>query len=399
MEDLMLKQRYLALVALLVLIAISACSSNKQVIIEEPEPEPQPLELALLAAAEGADYYEDQMYDAAILAFTNAKKLFEDAAPTASEADSIALNIESMKLNIAKSHADLAYENMELTLYNDALQHYQSALAIYQSHQPVRITREELDRDILGTINNMAIVTQQAGMYEKTVEYYDEILKAEPDNERILNLKFNVLSNNLQDDERAFEALSDYANVANSAPAYVMLAERYTEKRNFAAAEAAYMKALALREDADMYARLGNFFRASSQWGKANTYLEKLVATNPDEQTLALVYKQIGQNFMQLGNSTKMAEFLEKSVAIDRDPNTALSLASHFNGSKNWAKVITYSTMVLNSDVNNAAARMLRGVAYLQQKNYPSARADLERIQNDSTYGAQVQGILKSLPK
>jgi len=114
---------------------------------------------------------------------------------------------------------------------------------------------------------------------------------------------------------------------------------------------------------------------------------------------LSLVYKQIGQNYQQLGNSAKMAEYLEKSVNIDRDPNTALILASHYNGAKNWGKVITYSTMVLSSQANNAAARMLRGVAYLQQKNYPSARADLERIQNDSTYGAQVQGILKSLPK
>lgn len=399
MEDLMLKARYFALIALMVLIAIAACSSNKQVEIVEPEPVRNPLALAREAATEGNDLYQDNMYDQAIVAFQSAWDLFNEAAPTASEADSIAYNMEIMKLNIAKSHADLAYDNMEMTLYEDALQHYQAALEIYQNHSPVVVSQAALDSDVLGTYNNMAIVTQKAGMFEQTVRYYDEILKVEPNNEGILNAKFHVLSDDLKDDVRAFEALSAYADVANSAAAYIMLAENYAAKRNFTEAESAYMKALALREDADMYARLGNFFRSSNQWAKANTYLEKLVATNPEQSTLALVYKQIGQNFMQLGNSAKMAEFLEKSVAIDRDANTALSLASHFNGAKNYAKVITYSTIVLSSDANNAAARMLRGVAYLQQKNYASARADLERIQNDSTYGAQVQGILKSLPK
>ncbi|MDX9828211.1 MAG: hypothetical protein RBT73_10760 [Spirochaetia bacterium] len=396
----MLKGRYFALVALLVLVALSACSSNKQVVEEQViEPVRNPLALAREAATEGADMYQDKMYDAAIVAFQNAWDLFNEAAPTATEADSVAYNMEIMKMNIAKSHADLAYDHMDITLYDDALTSYQSALDIYKNHTPVVITQEDLDRDILSTYNNMAIVTQKAGLYEKTVEYYDEILKRDPNNEGILNAKFHVLSDNLKDDVRAFEVLSDYAEVANSDAAYLMLAESYNEKRNFTAAEAAYMKALALREDADMYARLGNFYRSSNQWSKANTYLEKLAATNPDEQTLSLVYKQIGQNYQQLGNSAKMAEYLEKSVNIDRDPNTALILASHYNGAKNWGKVITYSTMVLNSQANNAAARMLRGVAYLQQKNYPSARADLERIQNDSTYGAQVQGILKSLPK
>ncbi|HOH60013.1 MAG TPA: hypothetical protein PLI73_03800 [Candidatus Cloacimonadota bacterium] len=396
----MLKGRYFALVALLVLVALSACSSNKQVVEEEViEPVRNPLALAREAATEGADMYQDKMYDAAIVAFQNAWDLFNEAAPTASEADSVAYNMEIMKMNIAKSHADLAYDNMDITLYEEAFMNYQSALDIYKSHTPVVITQEDLDRDILGTYNNMAIVAQKAAKYEKTVEYYDEILKRDPNNEGILNAKFHVLSDNLKDDVRAFEVLSDYAEVANSAAAYVMLADNYNAKRDFTAAETAYLKALSLREDADMYTRLGNFYRSSNQWSKANTYLEKLAGTNPDSETLSLVYKQIGQNYQQLGNSAKMAEYLEKSVNIDRDPNTALTLASHYNGAKNWGKVITYSTMVLSSQANNAAARMLRGVAYLQQKNYPSARADFERIQNDSTYGAQVQGILKSLPK
>ena len=395
----MLKLRYFTLVVLLALLTLSACSSNQQVEIIEVEPEPTPLELAREASAEGNGLYQDKMYNEAIASFQTAWELFNTAAPTAAEADSVAYNMEILKMNIAKSHAELAYENMEMTMYDEALRHYENALDIYKNHQPVKITAEKLQTDILGTYNNMAIVAQEAQKYEQAVQYYNEILKVQPDNEQVLNAKFHVLSDNLQDDARAFEALSDYAIVANSAPAYLMLAESYADKRNFAEAEAAYMMALDLREDADMYARLGNFFRMSNQWEKANIYLEKLVASNPDEQTLSLVYKQIGQNYSQLGNNAKMAEYLEKSLKIDNDPNTALSLASYYNRAKNYAQVIKYSGIVLASDANNAAARMLRGVAYVQQKNYSAARVDLERIQNDTTYGAQVRDILSKLPK
>ena len=73
----MLKGRYFALVALLVLLALSACSSNKQVVVEqEPEPVRNPLALAREAATEGADLYQGKMYDAAIVAFQSAWDLF-----------------------------------------------------------------------------------------------------------------------------------------------------------------------------------------------------------------------------------------------------------------------------------------------------------------------------------
>lgn len=395
----MLNQKYLVFAALAVLLFLGACTSNKVVETQEVAPPRNPLALAREAASEGTDLYNEHQYELAIVEFQKAYDLFNEVLATAAAEDSVAYNMEIMSMNIAKSHADLAYDNSELTLYDDALEHFDKALQIYQKHIPVKKSREELDKDILGIYNNMALVAREAGKYEKSLEYYDAILAKEPTNEQILNAKFHILSDDIKDDARAFEVLKAYANVANSDAAYLLLADSYAEKRNFTAAEEAYMKALSLRADADMYTRLGNFYRASNQWAKANTYLEKLVATKPDNQTLVIVYKQMGQNYQQLGNSAKMAEYLEKALAIDKDPNTALSLASYYNGQKNWAKVISNSTIVLGSDANNATARMLRGVAYMQQKNYPSARADLERIQNDSTYGAQVQNILKNLPK
>ncbi|MDD3535235.1 MAG: tetratricopeptide repeat protein [Candidatus Cloacimonetes bacterium] len=396
----MLNQRYLVFAALAVLLLLGACTSNKVAEAQvEITPVRDPLKLAIEAHNTAVQNITDHQYELAIEESEKAYELYHEVLATAAPEDSVAYKMETMKMNIAASHIELAYDSSELTLYDEALSHYEQALQIYKKHIPLRKSREELDRDILSLYSNMALVARDAGKYEKSLEYYDAILEIEPANDQVLNNKFRILSDNIKDDERAFQVLKTYAEVANTDTAYLLMADSYADKRNFVAAEEAYMKALSLREDADMYARLGNFFRASNQWTKANTYLEKLAATKPDNQTLALVYKQIGQNYQQLGNSAKMAEFLEKAVAIDKDPNTALSLASYYNGQKNWAKVISHSSTVLGSDANNATARMLRGVAYVQQKNYASARTDLERIQNDATYGAQAQGILKNLPK
>ena len=390
------KYRFLALMIIVVMMAISACSSNKQV-IAEPEPVRNPLALARAAATEGADFYEDGLYDQALTAFTLARNLFEEAAPLAAERDSIALNIERMQLNVAKSHVDLAMESTEYSMYNEAINHYEEALEIYLNHEPVRISEEELGEYVRGTYNNLAITAREAGDYEKAIEYYDDMLEIEPENADILNAKFFVLKDYIQDQERAFLVLEDYAAAANDAAAYIMLAEGYAQAGNFEGAEAAYLMAEELRPNADMYTRIGNFYRANSRWEQANTYLQKLADTNPAPATLAVVYAQMGQNYSQLGNTAKMIEFLEKSVSIQPNSRLALTLAGHYNSAKNWAKVVTYSTMVLEEEANNSAARMLRGVAYYQQQNMTAARNDLQRLVNDPTYGAQAQNILKAI--
>jgi len=398
MEDLMLKLRYLAFVALAILLTLSACASNK-VVVEEPEPLPSPLELARAAAQEAAEYYEDGLFEDAILSFQSAYDLYTEAQATATEADSIDLNLERMKLNIATSHIDLAFENVGLSLYDDAIEHYENALNIYKNHQPVAVSQKELEDNILGVYNNLALTAKTARKYEQAIQYYDGILAINPNNPEILNAKFFVLSDDLKDDERAFKVLADYAEVSQDQAAFIMLADKYVEKKNFVKAEEAYLKALELSPDADMYIRLARFYRTTGEWAKANTYLERLAATNPEPSILANVYAQIGENYSQLKNNAKMVEYLEKSFKAESNPRIALTLASHFNTAKSWAKVVTYATAVLQAEPNNADARILRGVAYYSQKNYANARADLERITGDPRHGAQAQNLLKNMPK
>lgn len=392
----MKKQRFFVLFALIVLFALGACSSNKIAEVVS-EPEPTPLELARQAAEEAADFYESQLFEDAIGSFEKAIEYFELAAPKASERDSIGVNIEKMRLNIAKSHIDLGAESVEFTRYEDALQHYGTALEIYRAIEAITIEQDELDQLIIGTLSNLALVSKDNAEYEKALQYYDEILKYQPDNAEILNAKVIILKDDLQDSARAFQVLEDYAEAANDANAYILLGDNYAKDLDFAKAEIAFKKAEALLPEAIVYSRMANMYRANSQWDKSNVYLEKYLNTKPATQDEVATLKIIADNYSKQGNNAKRIEYLERSLALSPEPQLALLLASHYNGAKIWSKVVTYASMVLGMESSNADARMLRGVAYFQQKNNAAAKADLLLLENHPKYGAQAKNLIKNI--
>ncbi|MCK9310076.1 MAG: tetratricopeptide repeat protein [Candidatus Cloacimonetes bacterium] len=395
-----MKLKILCLISIVTMLLLAACGGNKQVVLE-PVPVRNPLALAYEASTEGNKSYDEGLFNDAIASYTEAIALFEEAAPTSVPSDSIALNIEKMNLNIAKSNIDMAGESITANMYNEAIVSYENALSIYKALNPISITKDKLKDNILGVYNNLAITAKSAGNYEQAIKYYDSTLAIQPNDPEILNAKFFVLSDNIKDEARAYTVLIEYAEASQDAAAFINLADRYVERGNTVEAGKYYMKALALRPDADMYRRMANFYRASKDWKNANLYLEKLVATNPPAGELATIYTMIGKNYDEMGDKKKMVEYYEKSITIDKDPQLALLLASYYNGTKTYSKVVTYATITIAADSRNSDALMLRGLAYYQLKNYTSAKVDLERIQNDAKWGAQAKNLLKDkkMPK
>lgn len=385
-------------VVLVLLVLLSACGSNKKV--QAPvEPVRNPLILAHSAAARGTEAFNDEFYNDAISAFTEAISLFNEAALTATPADSVAENIEKMNLNIAKSYIELANESMELSSFDEALDYYSKALNVYKSITPKLITQEELQQNIIGIYNNMAITAKQAGKYEQALTYYDQILKLTPNDADVLYAKFYVLRDNIKDENRAYAVLIDYAELTQDAKAFINVADSYAEKGNLIEAGKYYQKALAIEPSVDLYRRLANYYSGLKDYNNANLYLQKVADSNPEPSELAQIYALMAKNYEGMNDKKKMVEYYEKSLSIERNPQLALLLASYYNSQKNYAKVISNANITLSIDPKNADALMLRGVAYYQMKNYSAAKADLERLQNDPKYGTQAKNLLKNIPK
>lgn len=393
-----MKQKIMTFVVLVLLVLLSACGSNKEV--QAPvEPVRNPLILAHSAAARGTEAFNDEFYNDAISAFTEAISLFNEAALTATPADSVAENIEKMNLNIAKSYIELANESMELSSFDEALDYYSKALNVYKSITPKLITQEELQQNIIGIYNNMAITAKQAGKYEQALTYYDQILKLTPNDADVLYAKFYVLRDNIKDENRAYAVLIDYAELTQDAKAFINVADSYAEKGNLIEAGKYYQKALAIEPSVDLYRRLANYYSGLKDYNNANLYLQKVADSNPEPSELAQIYALMAKNYEGMNDKKKMVEYYEKSLSIERNPQLALLLASYYNSQKNYAKVISNANITLSIDPKNADALMLRGVAYYQMKNYSAAKADLERLQNDPKYGTQAKNLLKNIPK
>ncbi len=393
-----MKQKIMTFVVLVLLVLLSACGSNKKV--QAPvEPVRNPLILAHSAAARGTEAFNDEFYNDAISAFTEAISLFNEAALTATPADSVAENIEKMNLNIAKSYIELANESMELSSFDEALDYYSKALNVYKSITPKLITQEELQQNIIGIYNNMAITAKQAGKYEQALTYYDQILKLTPNDADVLYAKFYVLRDNIKDENRAYAVLIDYAELTQDAKAFINVADSYAEKGNMIEAGKYYQKALAIEPSVDLYRRLANYYSGLKDYNNANLYLQKVADSNPEPSELAQIYALMAKNYEGMNDKKKMVEYYEKSLSIERNPQLALLLASYYNSQKNYAKVISNANITLSIDPKNADALMLRGVSYYQMKNYSAAKADLERLQNDPKYGTQAKNLLKNIPK
>jgi len=274
---------------------------------------------------------------------------------------------------------------------------YQNAANIYKSLKPLTITPAERDDYLAKLYRNMAITAQNAKKFEQALQYYDMVLTYEPGNEEILNIQYHILKDDIKDQARAYKVLKDYAEASQDYQAYLILAAAYKDSGDTATAEQYYLKAMELGNNPDVYARVADFYREIKNYTKSNEILTKLIASTTDKSTLALAYRVMADNYAKLGNTAKRIEAYDNSLKYEESAEIALILADHWNKQKNWDKVITYATKAINANPSNAAAYLLRGNAYYMKKNYAAAKADLQRIQNDPTYGKSASDILKKI--
>lgn len=381
--------------AALLVILLGACSGTKEVVpVEVP---PTPMELANAAVTGAQNDYDEEAYDEAIIKFKEALTQYELAAPTAAETDSVDVKIEQVKLFMAKIYMDIASESSNLEIHTDAIEQLQSALEIMQEIEPLTIPESEKTELIKALYRRIAYAQQAAGLYEEALETYDLELAMDPDNEDILNIKYEILNDYIKDEARAIQVLKDYAETSQNYNAYLILGNRYDERKNFDEAKRYYEMALELNPNKDVLIMVANFYRNNGKWADSNAALERLVALKPEDSTLATVYNLIALNYNELKNRAKSVEYLEKALAIEPNVNNALSVAGYYHSAKNYNKTITYTTMVLREDSNNSTALLLRGDSYFRLKRNSDAKADLQRIVNDRTHGNTAQQILKQI--
>lgn len=384
--------KFLAILTVIALLA--ACGSNKAA---KPQVmEKTPLELAIESALSAEYSFQDKDYDDAIAKYGESIYFYNQALVTSATPDSIAKEVYKIRTNIANIHTISAMELSGLNDFDDALLNYETAIDLYKALESEAAPSDSIDYIVNTLYLNSAIVSRQAGEYEKALNYFDLYLEANPEDDEILLQKFAIYRDDLRNETQAFEVLKEYAESKNDFGAYHRLGDLYRDKNDFQNAIIWYEKANLVKTDVDVLQKLGSIYRNPQiqQWENSNIALERFIATNPQLDEIATAYKLIGDNYKNMRNRAKSVEYFERYIELEYAEDIALYICSYYYDMKNDAKTLAWANTILQNNANHSGALLFRGIARYNQKDMRGAKADFERIQNDPQYGKTAQQYL-----
>ncbi|MFO7659460.1 MAG: tetratricopeptide repeat protein [Candidatus Cloacimonadaceae bacterium] len=385
--------KFLLITAIVIMLA--ACGSNKA---QAPQVvEKTPLDLAIETSYSAQSSFENEEYSEAITKYNQAIVYYNQALPTSTAPDSINKEIFNIRRNIANIHTISALDYSAQNDFDSALENYETAINLYKELQPQSAPQDSLEHIIVTLYRNAAVVSRQAGEYEKALNYYDLYLEANPDEDDILLQKFAIYRDDLRNETQAFEVLKEYAVSKNDFNAYHRLGDLYRDKNDFQNAIIWYERANSVKTDANVLQKLGSIYRNPQiqQWDKSTQALERFVSTNPGLDALSTAYKLIGDNYKNLKNRAKAVEYFERYIDLEYDESIALYICLYYYDMKNDAKTLSWANIVLQNNPNNSTALLFRGIAKYNQKDMRGAKADFESIQNDPQHGKTAQQYLK----
>ncbi len=374
-----------AAIFVIVLFIYACATTAKKEVVTEPE---KPLTVqAIEKSNEAIDFYGDKEYEEAILRFKDAISLLKQAAPEATEADSIPQLIYRFQMNIAKIYNDLAFYHFEQKKYEEALDNFENSLSKYKELTKIAIPEDSINVKIEKLYNNSAIAARKNGDFQKALDYYDQYLKMNPEDSDALLQKFIIYREDLKNEEQAFTILKAYAATNKDFTSAHLLGDFYKDKNDNKNAIEWYEKAREIRPDPNVLQKLSSVYRANRQYDKSNQILEQLVSSRPGQEDLKTAYKLIGDNYRNLKNKVKAAEYFEKYLELEKNEDIALYICSYYYDLKNNAKMVYYANIVLSLNPNNSYAYLLRGIARYNTKDMKGAKSDFERIKDDPKNG------------
>jgi tetratricopeptide (TPR) repeat protein len=225
---------------------------------------------------------------------------------------------------------------------------YNLGASYYQKGERVRAEESylaalSLKPDDVATLRALASIARAGGDLEKSLSYLVRARKAMPDSPAVLyDFGWTALNMNL---------LYDALNVL----------ERLHQMKPD---EPEYLYPLSI-------ARLNN-----GEGPRAQELINRYIELRPQD---ARGYYVLGAILYGAKKFTEARDALQHSLALAYYPNTEyyLGMIAHNEGDEPQA--VTLFQRVLKADPKNAAAHSALGIAYVKQKDYAAARAELER--------------------
>ena len=186
------------------------------------------------------------------------------------------------------------------------------------------------------------------------------------------------------------EALKAYRKASELQPSdaepHLEAAILLEQQKNVTAASQEFQKALDLdANNRDALAGLVNTYSRSGQLPQAEALLRRMIATQPQNATLHI---QLGRVLAAQKNNDEAIAELSKGLDLSPDPTANRELIQLLLDEKKYPEAIVRFKPAIQANPSDPDLHYLLGTAYLRNKNFPEAQAELlQAVKLKSDFG------------
>ncbi|MBW6516027.1 MAG: tetratricopeptide repeat protein [Candidatus Cloacimonetes bacterium] len=294
--------------------------------------------------------------------------------------------------NEAAVEADSLYS---MNRFNEAAAKYEEAFEYF-----TRAEEEDnipLQDKIGQMLANMQTAYYQAQDYENTIRAINKRLTLEPQNDVYVRQIAQIYERDLNNPQRAIEALESFDNRVPNFVVRRTLGRLYTSIEDDVNALHWYNKAFEIRQDADVLQNVALLHYRTGNPEAAIAAYEDFIATEPSESILVNIYRNMGKFYEDTGDELKSIEYYERSNRLRFNRDITLLLLSKYYDRGDFLNANEKINQLLRDDPQNSNAIYYRALILFEEERFSEARTEFAKIQNDRRLGATARRYIESI--
>jgi len=202
----------------------------------------------------------------------------------------------------------------------------------------------------------------------------------------------------LDDADSGIKELIDYDNDNNSFEAKKMIGSYYNKYKNDKENSLIwYKKAFLQKQDSKVLQEIATLHKELGNNSDAIKAYEDYINTNPNDNKLVIAYKNLATLYDDLKNNSKSIEYFEKANKLKPDDNITLLLITRYYEMGDLASADQRIADLLKSKPGNEDAIYYRALIKFDRGDKAAAKADFEKLVNNSKYGKVAKGYIESI--
>ncbi len=294
--------------------------------------------------------------------------------------------------NEAAAEADALYDEGQ---YAAAANKYEEAYNYF-----LRAEQED-NIPLQDKINQMLAAMQtsyyQGQDYENTVRIIEKRMEMDPQNDVYPRQIAQIYERNLNDPESAINVLQDFDRENPDFIVRRTIARLYLGMEDNQNALTWFNNAFELRQDAEVLQNIALLHYRTGNPGAAIRAYEDFLETDPPENVLVTVYRNMGKFYEDIGDEDRSIEYYERSNQLRFNRDITLLLLTKYYDKGDFLSAMEKVDQLLQDDPRNSNAIYYKGLMLFEEERFTEAREEFQKIINDRRLGTTARRYIESI--